>query len=304
MELGESGEKEVHALFEKVLFGHAHRYMGRADLGRDLSIQFCSTSPARTPIDLLIQVKAGSSYVEDCGRNWRILNIDERRFSEWRRSRTPVVLVWVDTDFNNRGVAYWKLINRNTSRQYLYISKYARICPVTRFDLPLKIEEFTKLSDALPQYRLLPVGLSAAIRPIAKQYYRNVLMRESPINPLLGPVKFTWKGWRHITNQRRNPKSIFTSLQLLPVALHLIKYPGKLFGFRRLCTAQRGKVVSESRLIAFDYPDVALSYRPNARVVIVLRERITYPATWRSSLLRENDVVREVTFESIYEKLY
>lgn len=302
-ELGEVGEKEVRALFEKALFGHSHRLMGRADLGRDLYLQFSSTSPSRMPLDFLVQVKTGSSHVEDCGGHWRIRSIDERRFNEWRKSATPVVLVWLNTDLDEDKTAYWKLINRNTSREHLYVSKHSHVCPITRFELALRLEQLLEPAEIRHRYRLLPVGLNVGVRPRAKSFYKDVLMKCSPVNPRLGPIRFTWRGWRHITNQKRDPRSIFTSLQLLPIITQLIERPGQLFGLRRLGSQRRGKFISDRKLIALEYPGVPLMHRTPARIVMVLRERIIYPARWRTGILRERDVVREVTFESIYEKL-
>lgn len=298
---GIAAEGDVAGFLTKVLFARTFRLEGPADLGRDLFIQFPSVSPLGGAMDLTAQVKSGLSFGKDVGRAWKMQNLDPIRFRQWQRSTSPVALVWIP-DPSSSNTAYWKLIRPTSSRTHLYISKRSTITPTMRYDLNILLSNQGQRQGFKYPLPLLDVPLNTGIRTRAKTYYREKLQGRKVQHEVLGSVEFTWAGWRHVTHQRRVPAHIQGSLALLPLVPTLITHGSRVVGLRRLRPNIRGSMYSDQRLVACEYKNIPLQGRSPARIIIVLKETISYPLNWTARTFTPEDVQRRVTFVCVYEK--
>lgn len=258
-QLGEFGEQEVRSRLERALLGASVRFSGFADEGIDLVLQFVSPAPDKQPIHFGVQVKTGNSFAESVGSHWKIKNVEGERFKQWTKSKLPILFVWVQPA--NPAQCYRAVIRKNTSKNHFLISKKANITPSIRFDLALEYG-LSKPEPNAERFHLLRPPLSSGIRPFAKDFYRRELMSTQPVHPLIGTVKFSWRGWRHLTKQGRPLNYIHRSLQLLSLAPWAIENPDELIGMRRLSTDIRGAWTTEVRLIVFRCNGVEILSRP------------------------------------------
>jgi hypothetical protein len=72
---------------------------------------------------------------------------------------------------------------------------------------------------------------------------------------------------------------------------------------RRLGRIIRGTWTTEVRLLIFKTKNVRIISRTDADIILALRERIIYPNNWQSNVNLHKEVRREITFESVYEKI-
>lgn len=298
-QLGEFGEQEVRSRLERALLGTGIQFSGYSDKGIDLILQFESPAPDRQPLHFGVQVKTGESFAIGQKNRWKIRNLDQSRFRQWTMSRLPILFVWVRP--TSPAKCFWAIIRRDSSIKYFSISKKSTITPSLRYKLALEYG-LHNISRQLSPISILRPPLGIGLRPHAKDYYRSILMKERPVNPLLGPVSFTWSGWRHLTRLGRSQNYIHQSLQLLSATPDVIINPTKIVGVRYLPSAIRGDWVTERRLIILNKKDVHLTGRPPANLIVVLRQRIIFPKNWLEDVALHKHIKHEISFESIYEK--
>jgi hypothetical protein len=266
----------------------------------DLLLRFESPRPDAQPLHFGVQVKTGDSFATLEKARWRIKNLSDERFRQWARSHLPVLFVWI------RPVTpvecYWGLVRKDTKREQFSISKRAMIGPVLRYDLTLESARGDEPGNDI-QANLLVPPLRAPLRLHAKSYYRQELMGRPALHPVVGPVAFTWRGWRHLTGQARPQRHIHQSLQFLGLAASVVSTAGKFLGVRRILKVTRGAWTTEVRLLISEGPTAHFKTRPTARLILTLREQIRYPAQWMNDVRLPDNVSRHVTFESIYEKV-
>jgi hypothetical protein len=298
--LGEHGEQEALVRLERALLGTGVRFSGSSDLGLDLILQFSAPLPEPQPLHFGVQVKAGDSYGKSDDGRWRVRNVSEERFRQWQKSKLPVLFVWVRPQVPAE--CLWALIKKDTSLDRFSISKHATIAPSLRYDLTLESARDEPLHNEVPVESLRP-PLGIGLRPFAKEYYRGILRSSNLTHPVLGPIGFTGCGWRHLTKQGRSRRYIQHSLQLLSCVPTVLPLAGRFVGLRRLTRIRRGEVTTEVRLLAFQGPTASFPTRPPAQLILVFRERIVYPTRWFEDIEIHKHVRREVTFESVYEKV-
>lgn len=296
---GELGEQEACARLKRALLAHATQYSGYHDRGIDLSLQFPAPGDPRSPLQIGAQVKTGHSYTVDVGRRWKICGIDVDDFNRWRRSRVPVVFVWVCP--TTPAECYWAVIRKNTSLSHFSISKKAIVSPGMG---PLLALEFLRDFDCRKEIlgrRLCP-PLNKLLRDYAREYYWTNLLGTRRTHSLLGDITFSQAAWRHITRRRRSKPQILGSLELLPLVSMLLDELHSFIGGRFLKTLVRRNQIVERRLLAFKHRGVHIAGRTPADITIVLREHVTYPKEWANSVTLHHQVKRRLHFYSIYEK--
>jgi hypothetical protein len=299
IQLGDFGEKYSQFKLEQALAGHASRQQGSADKGLDLTLHFQSATPAKRSLHCAAQVKCGSSYVKNVGERYKIVNLNDKRFDEWKSSNIPVILIWVDC---SNGECYWRHITKNTQRTTFTISKLAKISPATSIDLSLYSEDLTSSHKPF-QIKKLRSPLSIGIRKYGKQYFSKNLLGKEFEHPSLGKIKISWAFWRHLTSEERRQDYIWDSLSLLPTVGDAIENPGKFKGLRRLWNHTRGQYTAEGRLLIFDsYGADADSSFKQYLIRTVIRERLIYSRNWVEKPNPRSELRRELFLESIYEK--
>jgi hypothetical protein len=298
--LGEFGEQEARNRLERCLLGTGARFQGSSDKGLDLILQFESPNRMDELFHFGVQVKAGDSYVQSRGSRWLVKNISPDRFRQWCRSHLPVLFVWVRP--TAPAECYWALIRKDSTLERFSISKGALISPSLRYDLTLGMSRDQTNSVVRGQVLIPPLGLG--LRPIAKRHYRALLQQRAALmNPVLGDVRLSWRAWRHMTRQGRPKRYISQSLQLLPNLSEVVSASTQFLGMRRLARVRRGAWVTEVRLLAFRGPTLVFGARPPAEIRVVFRERIRYPLHWAQDVRLHENVSRDVTIESLYEKV-
>ena len=298
-ELGALGEKLARARLEIALQGAAAPFSGFDDKGIDLYVQFQSNATKSTQI-VGVQIKTGASFGEADGGHWRIKNISPSDIDNWSRANFPVILVWVRPGSPDEYL--WTLITEDSNAAELRISRDAVISPAMRFDLLRRFARMPKRRDSVPIDLCRP-PLGKGLRQQAKEFYRHELMAGNcPENPVVGPVKFSWAGWHHLTARTRRQAYIQSSLQLLPVSRWAIENPTTLVGTRRLPREVRGGWVSESRLLAFESQGLPIRFRAAADVTVVVKQQITYPVDWHSDVRISKQIRQNNVFLSVYEK--
>jgi hypothetical protein len=290
---GKRGERIARHLLQQALDSNVPPVT--PDRGLDALIEFPSPGPGKRRLHLGVQIKTGFSFVEEQEKQWRI-KIERRELARWKASVIPVMFVWVHPDLEN--AAYWHLITNQTCRDHFFISKRRRITPSTRYDLAMKLEKWEEPEEKQPCELLMP-PLRSGVRPVAKELYRHLLRQLPPVNPLLGPVRISWHGWRHISGQGRPARSVVQSLQLLPALQTCLEnpLPGPLL--RRVSCRRVGTWIFDTRLIIFRSV-LEMRFRADAWVECVVRETIRYRADWMSAA--NAAVSRTAAFESIYER--
>lgn len=291
--VGQSGERIARHLLQQALGSNVPAV--HPDRGLDSLLEFISPAPGRNRLYVGVQIKTGFSFVEERDHQWKI-KIKRQKFERWKRAGVPVLFVWVHPTLVNS--AYWHLVTRDTSRDYFFISKRRLVTPTTRYDLAMKLEEWEVPAQSQPAELLIP-PLSSGLRPVAKLLYRDFQNQPPPTNPLLGPVRFSWHGWRHMTSQRRPGRDIFHSLQLLPVLRTALEAPLPHPVLRRIDCPTVGAWVFDTRLVTFRL-HLEIKNRSEARIECTVRETIKYHRDWMSR--PSAAVSRSAVFESIYEK--
>lgn len=291
--LGASGERLARFLIEQSLDAAISPIS--PDRGFDGLIEFVSPSPRSSLLHLALQVKTGNSFARDIGRNWQV-TVERGRLQQWKESQTPVLLVWVSPERTNE--ALWQVVDRESSKRAVFIPKGRVITPATKYDLTLHLEGWSSDEQSRMCHPLWP-PLKRPLREEARIVYRRLMREPHPVSPLLGPVRISGFGWRHITSQGRLQRQVSQSLQLVPVIRWAIENSVPKPKLRRIARQCIGKWWSESRLVVFRV-DAPLRHRAVARLELVLRETLRYRTDWMS--VPGSQVHRDVVFESIYER--
>ena len=301
-ELGEIGEQHAGAMLQLVLRGHVSRLQGQADHGLDLAFTGRLPCPEKHLLHFVAQVKTGQSYIDrfkEC-KAIKMNRSNAKRLLEWRKLEAPVLFLWVDNLTNN---IYWRIISKEGKAKSVFLSERDILSPLTPFDIVIRLNRKRKvLNERLHISPLFP-PTKGSLKDLAKNYYEQHLLRKFVKNPTLGDVCFTWRGWRHLVRKRRTIASTMQSLVLLPAAKKVLADPDGICGFRRLDKTTRGRWKTESRLIAFERNNVEIDGRTPAKIVAVVRERIIYPSNWRQSFDFDRRMIRDLIFESVYEKV-
>jgi len=302
-EMGKNGEDIAFNVLKRALGCEIE--IPKSDKGIDAIVQF---KPPYNDINLLffgIQVKTGFSYVKKDKKGWKIRNIKRDDLIKWKENDMPIMLLWVHPEKKNQ--VYWHLVNLHTNNKNLLIPKMRYIRPSLRYELPLFLLHLKK-PVVMKRFELFIPQLTEGIRTAAKDKYKTMMVNpdilkdqyseKAPVNPLTGPVRITWHGWRHITHQKRRKRNIFSTLQLLPVLYWAIENPIKPPKIRRFSLKKSGNWYTETKLLIFTTTANILG-RGHLTIVYVIRETINFHEDWVG--IPNSKIKRSAIFESLYE---
>lgn len=296
---GEIGEQVACAQLQHIFLGHVVRFQGKADKGLDLVFTGMSPCHQKPLLHFVAQVKTGQSQVVRLGDIIKAKRVNAKRLLEWKRLEAPVLFLWVNPC---NSIIHWSLVNKDNRSGSIFLSRSRFLCPATPYDFIVMLNrQRTPSSPSINGNELRPPS-RIVLKDYALDYYAKNLLRTMIENPIVGDVAFTWAGWRHMVRRRHTQAETNRSLALLPLASAVLEDPSAISNFRRIGRNARGKITTESRLIAFRRERVTIIGRAPANIVVVVRERLVYPTNWRSVFHYQDKMIRDLTFCSIYEE--
>lgn len=279
--------------------GNVSVVRGLANSGVDLLLDLRTAGPQGTQIHLGVVLVEGPASVEQFGSGWRVSDETARDANVWRRSPFPVILVWRS---DSKSPLLWSFVSTHSKRELVFLSRCSNITPAAYYDLSWKIDSLIrkKSHEKAPLVEpVLPLHLSRGVRDVAKGYYRT-LTKRAIVSPVLGVVRFSWRGWRHLTAPHHSQEAICARLRLLPGIVELLEKLCPLVKIHRSRATVRGKWIFETRYIELTFLEVRLPTH-RATIVVVLRAHIQYEHGWESLPPREWGEPL-VVFESAYER--
>jgi hypothetical protein len=131
---------------------------------------------------------------------------------------------------------------------------------------------------------LLQVGKTAyaKLMEIARQHRL--------IHPLVGDLRVTRMGWRHILRHSRALEKRKISLRLTPYLRHLLVSTPDRYIVSNETIEQRGSRIYHQREVVCWYKDAVILDKYSGTVLIRIQEDIHYPATWQRYPFSESDV--------------
>jgi hypothetical protein len=304
--LGEIGEQEACAQLQQVFRGHASRLQGQSDQGLDLAFTCRLPCDEHPLVHFVAQVKTGYEYLrrvgcyeQDCFGIWKGRKTSIKRLFEWRSLEVPVVFLWVN---DKTGQVYWRFISKTSKGHSVFVRNTDFLCPLTPFDFILRLNKSRVRSIPWkePITPLIP-PVKGSFKDSALRYYCVNFLGKSIDSPIFGKVFFSWRGWRHLVSNQRSVRETTDSLAFLPAIPIVIEDPDGIVGFRRLERVVRGKVTTESRLIAIERKRIDIKGRGEVDIIVVLRERILYPTEWENDFHFQERIIRDISFESVYQ---
>lgn len=288
-EKGQFGEDYVTQIIRTGWRAFVQKLEGRNDRGIDLVVQD-ATPNHLTGLQFNVQVKTSDFNVRLPGESFPA-PVDREHLDMWRACNVPVVLVCVDE--GPPPVAYWRLITPGDGVRGIRVFRRNVFGPASRDAVVAAIRRTGPQALAPVRGEILDYPLNKGVRNAAKDYYRQ-LMRIPFSNSSIGPIEFTWKGWRHMTRQGRSMWKIRSSLLLLPSVRNILDgaiYPKK---FRSLDPLARGNKILHRTLLVFERI-TTFDHRVPTWLQVVIEAQAVIPTDWALTL--PNDPRRELRYK-------
>ena len=252
-------------------------------------------------IRMAVQVKSGPTYGAVAGGKVRLR---KRLIDEAARETHAVCALWVPLD---RSAVYWTYVHPATRSETKDLGLLHRVTPMTRFALTRCYSR-----EAPGPKGGVGVNISGKVRELSvhrstsKEEYRT-LGAAPPKSPVLGRIRVTRFGWRHMFRRSRAERNKNSSLQTIP---HLRALLGQVPTTHWLQDPEQfsaGEMthVSALHVLSYDsvryFPPGSAESQPR-RVVIRLREDVRFPTGWEHVSMMSPLVERRVTLLSSYHK--
>jgi hypothetical protein len=241
------------------------------------------------------QIKAGPSYKKPSSNDSHlVLGIDKQTVSALSGTGLPGLLVWVPPPPMDR--LYWHASDpRNQIKTPICIQRNQYIRPSLRYDLS-RIYDYASFSPGHPQLTI-KTDKPANITNYAKKAYKE-LRSQKPYNSLIGDIRVTRLGWRHVTRRSKTTARRELSLRVVPYLRNfLIKRPDRYAC--NYCGIQVvGKWATESRFLLCWYRRALRIDEESYTLLIRIKEEIRYPARWKDGPLSKDKVYQTATLAS------
>jgi len=277
-EKGRFGADYVRRIIENGWRGIVQEFQGLNDRGIDFVVQDVSRGRV-TALQFNIQVKTSDFLSKISGDSFPA-PVDRKHIELWRDSTVPVVLICVDA--SSPPVAFWRLIKPGEDIQRIRMSRKNIFGPASRDAVIASIRRAVRQRLPTVLGETLEYPLQTGIRNAAKDYYRQ-LMKQPFTASSIGPIEFTWKGWRHMTRQGRSMWKIRSSLLLLPSVRSVLDgavYPAK---WRSFASVPRGKRDRYRTLLVFERM-TTFHHRVPAWLQVVIEAQAIIPTDWAVSV--------------------
>lgn len=297
-ETGRFGADYVKRILKTGWRAILHPREGYADCGIDGTV-IDQHRGRMTAIEFHIQIKTGT-FAGDTFR----APLKRGHVELYRDSNVPVVLICVDV--GPPPIAFWKLVRLEEPAEAIRMNKPIRITRQSVFGPDSRDTIIAEIQNAFPRRvppthgQILGFPIQLGVRDAAKDYYYRQLMPNPHWNPVFGPVKFTWKGWRHITRQARSRSKIPSSLLLLPCVRNILDTPVLPSRWRPLPPVVRGSMIQYRTLLIFERV-VTFRHRAPAWVRVAVERQAALPTDWTASPPRDPRRKLEYKFLSVSE---
>lgn len=248
------------------------------------------------PFQFNVQIKTGNFTGRKRSAEF-LAPVHSEHLLFWKQLNVPVVLVCVDT--TPPTTAYWRLIAAGDTLP-VYMSRRKILGPGSRDGVIGAVRKVVNQNqDFAIDGKVLNLPLQSGVRNIAKAYYRK-LKSELHCHPTYGPMKFTWRGWRHITRKKRSIKKIAHALQLLPSVPEIIRSAINPVSSRELDPVEKGNYTLSRTLLVFE-PTIKISHRADARIRLVIERDTIFPKDWATTDPKDSRRVQVCRFLSLSE---
>ncbi|ODY27739.1 hypothetical protein BBM18_02860 [Vibrio parahaemolyticus] len=246
-------------------------------------------------LSVCFQVKSGSSHVnkqsEDC------FNPSSSTFSEIQRESHTIGLIWV-SPVESR--SQWALIRPNSKFLPSGYGKHHKITPAITFDLARchgRERNCSKYGQGINISRTkIPFEKQRAAA--SKKYYEIKNVK----SPVLGDIKITRLGWRHMFRRKRNAKHKLGTMQVIPALGALLRHIPNSHVVRNVKYIDLGDYECRECEHHLHFNHVRYYGGERAKVIVKVIEQIRYPKGWKERTYLSQLVQRETRLLSAYIK--
>lgn len=259
---------------------------------------------------IFVQVKSGPSFVKDykSPKYNSVIAIDigkkyiEDHLPRWNALPGPVLLIFVAKPNSVSSPIYWQDLREQdsfskTNKGVVLIPKQNRFGSQTKGTL-------RKLCGSIPDSKTIPeidlrrekvtlIRPSFSRKEALRAYHEWMASPADAVHPIIGPIKITNLGWRHITRKGRRPDSILNSLLLLEAAKAITRTdtPWRQLGSAKVREGRKStSIVDHIALRAL----VLFRYRAPGTVQVIIRRT-------RNIWLSSGKIDAKLTFLSVHE---
>ncbi len=268
----------------------------------DLLLSFPNQWGIRGRKIVLAQVKSGPSYGKVDTKNGVIkAELLKKIFEDSFTETNDILLLWIERKKNR---CFWTYVNRGDKPAKRPLAATQLISPALRYDLARIIGSREKHGGQGLIFSTEETDFRSK-RTTAQRFYREYAS-QMIISPLLGQIKVTKSGWRHMSRASRRSgfkQSSYEIMQWLPQIIERAPdyhetqssniYPTDVWTYRDSIYML---VYQKVKRHALPKPELTTVY-------IKIEESIVYPTNWHQTVQRLQLVERHCKLLSVYYHL-
>lgn len=296
IDMGSAGARRAAALLGIAVCAETAHATLEDDCAKvDLKIGMPHAFHNGTRITVHCQVKSGQSYRSPSSSKAQlVLQLDEDTLSVLRSGTQPALLLWVPPKPSPR--IYWHILDRrHTLRTRVKIPRENFVTPSLRIDLS-RASAFDRYSHSIPRQDVASLSEDQVTRT-ARQAYRT-LGSQQLRHPLLGTLRVTRLGWRHITRASKSKQKRLQSLRVVPyLPMVLENIPDHYVVTDKSIKVVGSRTVERRHVLMWYRNAFRLESVPHLAIVRV-REEVSYPTNWLQYPMSIDDVRQTATLAS------
>jgi hypothetical protein len=296
---GGAGERKAAALLTMAVCAQTSHGTMSEDGGKvDLKLSFRSHLRPSSVITAHCQVKSGESFRAHTSTNELLkLTVDSETLDALAEGTQPAFVAWVSP--RPHGRIYWQSVqSRRKQKTVLTVPPYQFVTPSLRLDLS-RVHAFRSCPAGFPVINL-PANFDDDLKR-ARTHYKD-LKAEPVTSPVVGEMRFTRKGWRHVTRRSRDTAKTLRSFRLLPYLRALLRTSPNRFLVVRNKPERIGTRTRETREVIIWFREVIKDNGKPCDVLMRLDERVEYPTKWSRDGLAPSEVEVTTTVKSWWYK--
>jgi hypothetical protein len=262
----------------------------------DIKLSFRHAINSEKLITAHAQIKAGPSYKSPSSNSKQLVlkNIDQATISALSGTGMPGLLIWVPPPPMDR--LYWHAADpRNRIKTPICIKRSQYIRPSLQYDLS-RIYDYASFSKGHPQ---LTVKTVEAVNMVsdAKKAYKE-LRSMKPRNTLIGGIRVTRLGWRHVTRRSKSTARRELSLRIVPYLKNFLDKQPERYACNYCGIQVAGEWATETRFLLCWYRKALNIDGKSYTLLIRIKEEIRYPVKWRNWPLSKDKIRQEASLAS------